>query len=147
MGHHQMGHRELSAENQPAIRDRVRALLIDDDGADIALFQRLAAKSRHLDIELTTCRTVEAARGALARGRYDVVYVDYWLGFETSIAFVHDLARHYDVPSVSLTSLDVPDVRRVAFRAGAEAFLAKDDLSTQALDGVTLAVLRRHASV
>jgi len=138
---------DLLAVNQPTTRDHVRALLIDDDGVDTAIFLRLAAKSKHLEIKLTTCRSVDDARLALALGRYDVAYVDYWLGFETSIAFIHDFARHYDAPSVLVTALDLPDVRRVAFRAGAEAFLAKDDLSTQALEGVTLAVLRHHANV
>ncbi len=141
-------HRRAEAlDDEPATRrDKVRALLIDDDAIDCALIARLAANSRHIDFDLTVCRSLEAAK-ALGQQRFDVVFVDYWLGYETSIAFIHDFARVHDVPLVLLTSLDEPDIRRIAFRAGVEAFLSKDDLSRQALESVTLAVLRHHASL
>ena len=61
------------------------------------------------------------------------------------MSFVHQFARAFDIPSVLLTGLDDLDIRRVAFTAGVDAFLSKEDLSTQAVEGVTLAVLRNHA--
>jgi DNA-binding NarL/FixJ family response regulator len=142
-----MGHFQLSSDGDldaPAGRDKVRALLVDDDAVDCSVIKRLIEDSRHLDFELTICRSLEAAR-ALGPQRFDIVYVDYWLGVETSISFIHDYVRAHDVPCVLLTSLDEPDIRRVAFRAGVEGYLSKDDLSRQALEGVTLAVLRHHA--
>lgn len=126
------------------VRERVRALLIDDDMADISLIERLSTKSRQLDITLTSCRSTDEARSALARKTFDVVYVDYWLGMDTSIGFICDFARTSDVPCVMLTTLDEPDIRRVAFRAGADAFLSKDEISTQAIEGVTMTVLRQR---
>lgn len=137
----------LGVEFVPPRREKIRALLIDDDAADSSLVARLAAKSKQLDVALTRCGSVEEARAALVEARFDVVYVDYWLGMDTSIAFIHDFARAHDVPCILLTGLDTPDIRRIAFRAGVEAFLSKDDLSTQGIEGVTLAVLRHHASL
>ncbi len=138
---------ETFVDSEPLRRDRVCALLIDDDPDDAEIFRRLLAKSKHLDFDLATFATVADARAALTSRRFDILYVDYWLGFDTSIGFVHEFARANDVPSVLLTGLDEPDIRRVAFRAGVEAFLSKEQLSTQAIEGVTLAVLRHHATL
>jgi DNA-binding NarL/FixJ family response regulator len=130
----------------PTRREKIRALLIDDDADDRDLIARLAARSNQLEIELIACRSVEEAQ-ALAHQPFDVVFVDYWLGSDTSIGFIHDFARAHDVPCVLVTGLDVPDVRRVAFRAGVEAYLSKEGMSTQALESVILSVMNRHAKL
>jgi CheY-like chemotaxis protein len=123
-------------------RDKVRALLIDDDPVDASLVSRLAAKSRQLEISLTTCASVAEAASLLEEQQFDVLYVDYWMGWQTSIHFIHILSIVQNAPCVLVTGLDEPDIRRIAFRAGVKAFLSKDELSTQAIEGVTLAVLR-----
>jgi CheY-like chemotaxis protein len=130
----------------PKGREKIRALLVDDDAVDCLLISRLAARSKHLEFDLTVCRNLEEAH-SLASQRFDVAYIDYWMGSETSIHFIHTFARMHDVPCILLTSLDEPDIRRVAFRAGAEAFLSKAGISIQALESVTLAVLRHHATL
>jgi len=73
--------------------------------------------------------------------------VDYWLGLETSIPFIHGFAQKTQTPCILLTSLDEPDIRRIAFRAGVEGFLSKQEISTQAIESVTLAVLSRRAAL
>jgi DNA-binding NarL/FixJ family response regulator len=85
----------------------------------------------------------EAAR-LLERDHYDIVYIDYWLGVETSIGFIMGAGLRRWPPVVLVTGLDTPDIRRCAYRAGASAYLAKDNLSVQAVEGVTLAVLERR---
>jgi two-component system OmpR family response regulator len=126
------------------VRERIRALLIDDDAADTSLIERLSTRSKQLDIAVTSCRSTDEARSALSRETFDVIYVDYWMGADTSIGFIRDFSQTSDVPCVMLTTLDEPDIRRVAFRAGAEAFLSKNDISTQAIEGVTLTVLHQR---
>ncbi len=123
-------------------RERVRALLIDSDPADAVDILGHASRSRQLSFEVVVCRSVVAAEAELQSAQFDVVYLEYWLGSETSIAFIHALASLRGAPCVVLTHLDEPDIRRVAFRAGAEGFLSKDSLNTQGLESVTLAVLR-----
>ena len=130
----------------PLGRHKIRALLVDDDAIDRLLITRLAAKSKHLEFEFTPCRTLADAH-LLTSQRFDVAYIDYWMGSETSIPFIHAYVRMQDIPCILLTSLDEPDIRRVAFRAGAEAFLSKEEISIQALESVTLAVLRHHATL
>jgi CheY-like chemotaxis protein len=123
-------------------RDKVRALLVDDDPVDASLIRRLAAKSRQLDISLTTCHSVAEAASLMENQQFDLLYIDYWMGWQTSIHFIHILSKAQSPPTVLITGLDEPDIRRIAFRAGVRAFLSKDELSTQAIEGVTLAVLQ-----
>jgi DNA-binding NarL/FixJ family response regulator len=130
----------------PAAREEVRTLLLDDDPLDIALISRLAGRSNQFNIRLTTFRTVEEAAGALSQAEFDIIFVDYWLGLDTSIAFIHKHSQTHGAPFVLLTGLDVPDVRRCALRAGAAGFLSKDELSIQAIEGVMSVVLARKPS-
>jgi DNA-binding NarL/FixJ family response regulator len=126
---------------EPA-REKVHALLIEIDALARETLDAIARRSKQLDIDVTACRTLEEAEAALKQVRFDVVYLDYWLGSETSVPFIHALDSQHGPPCVVLTDLDEPDIRRIAFRAGAQAFLSKESLNTQALEGVTLAVLR-----
>jgi len=136
---------QATADDNPSLRssrETVRALLIDSDPADAVDILGHASRSRQLAFEVVVCRSVVAAEAELQSAQFDVVYLEYWLGSETSIAFIHALASLRGAPCVVLTHLDEPDIRRVAFRAGAEGFLSKDSLNTQGLESVTLAVLR-----
>jgi len=125
----------------PVARDQVRALLIDDDAADAAIINRLASRSKQLDFKLRVCFSTDDARRLMAEQTFDVVFVDYWLGSHTSIAFISELTRTQATPCVLLTGLDEPDIRRIGFRAGVKAFLSKEEISAQAIECVTLAVL------
>lgn len=126
-------------------REKVNVLLVDDDVEDITLIKQLSVKSKQLAFSITTCRSTDEAEAILVEADFDLVYVDYWLGSGTSIGFICDFVQSRGSPCILLTSLDEPDIRRLAFRAGAEAFLAKEDLSTQALESAALTVLRARA--
>jgi DNA-binding NarL/FixJ family response regulator len=131
-----------AAASEPPMREKIQALLVDADSLDNLSLAHIAARCKQLEIVVTACRSLADARTLLAERRFDVIYLEYWLGEETSIAFIHDMATLLDAPCVVLTDLDEPDIRRLAFRAGAHAFLSKDGLGPQALESVTLAVLR-----
>jgi DNA-binding NarL/FixJ family response regulator len=136
----------ISAAYELPLREKVRALLIDADAHDRLTLQSLAARSKQLEIVTTPCQSLAEAGALLSEPRFDVVFLEYWLGEQTSIPFIHDLAAAQGPPCVMLTDLDEPDIRRLAFRAGAHAFLSKDSLCPQALESVTLAVLRSRFS-
>ena len=124
----------------------MRVLLIDDDAADAAIVSRLAAKSKQLDFKLRVCFTTEDALRLMAEHDFDVVFVDYWLGSQTSISFISEFSKNHVAPCVLLTGLDEPDIRRIGFRAGVKAFLSKEEISAQAIESVTLAVLEGHTA-
>jgi DNA-binding NarL/FixJ family response regulator len=126
------------------VREKIRALLIDHDSSDRLLFDKLSAKSRQLSFAVSSCASTAEAHAVLETDQFDVLYVDYWMETETSIVFINQFARSGAAPCVLLTGLDDPDIRRLAFRAGAKAFLSKDELSVQAIEGVTLAVLNQQ---
>lgn len=123
-------------------RERVEALLIDPAPADRDAVIAAAARSRQLHLNVTACGSLAEAQTLLAQRTFDVVYLEYWFGDETALPFIQSLAALPGSPCVVLTDLDAPDIRRLAFRAGAQAFLAKDDLGAHALESVTLTVLR-----
>ena len=110
-----------------------------DIAADLA---RIAARSKQLDFTFSVRRRLPEDAAELLPGGYDLILLEYWYGTETCVPFLHALTALRGPPCVVLTGLDEPDIRRVVFRAGAEAFLSKDSLSPQALESVTLTVLR-----
>jgi DNA-binding NarL/FixJ family response regulator len=132
---------EVASELPP--REKIHALLIDSDSHDGLILENLAARSRQLDFVTTRLRSLPDVAVLLSERRFDVIYLEYWLGEETSVSFIHDVATAQGPPCVVLTDLDEPDIRRIAFRAGAQAFLSKDALSPHALESVTLTVLRQ----
>ena len=132
------------AAPRPQEREPLRALLIDDDQDDVSMVEKLARRSKQFEISLTSCRNIEDALTAISDQKFDILYVDYWLGLETSIPFIYKFALENQTPCVLLTSLDEPDIRRIAFRAGVQGFLSKEELSTQAIESVTLSVLNRR---
>lgn len=123
-------------------RDAIRALLVESDPFFTDELCAAARRSNQLDFRLIPCRSLAQAEMALSRRPFDVIFVDYWLGEETSVAFIHRLSVSGGAPCVMVTSLDEPDIRRIAFRAGARAFLSRDALNAQLLDSVTMTVLR-----
>jgi CheY-like chemotaxis protein len=125
-------------------KDALRALCVDDDAEDVFVFSQLLAKSKQIDFTVTSCSGLTEAARLLERDHYGIVYIDYWLGVETSIGFIMGAGLRRWPPVVLVTGLDTPDIRRCAYRAGASAYLAKDNLSVQAVEGVTLAVLERR---
>ena len=127
----------------PLHRETIRVLLIDDDGVDATIIKNLMKNSKQLDFTLVTCRSVDEGKKAIEKCKFDIALVDYWMGCDTSIGFIHAFSHSQPVPCILLTGLDTPEIRRCAFRAGVAAFLAKDDLSIQAIESVTMAVLRR----
>ena len=98
--------RSMIEAKPPPPREQICALLIDDDQDDVSMIDKLSRKSKQLDITLTTCRSVDDALAALTAKKFDVVYVDYWLGLGTSIPFIHGLAHQNQTPCILLTSLD-----------------------------------------
>ena len=127
-------------------REKINALVIDADTLDSVALDGIAARSKQLEISVTACRSIDEAETLVSQRSFDVIYLEYWLGTQTTIAFIHDMAAHDRAPCIMLTDLDEPDIRRLAFRAGAHAFLSKNALCPQALESVTLAVLRWRLS-
>jgi DNA-binding NarL/FixJ family response regulator len=134
--------RELaSGAYDPPMREKICVLLIDANARDCLALTDIAGRSKQLEIQVTSCRSPAEAEILAAQRRFDAVLLEYWFGAETSVAYVHATASAGGPPCIVVTAFDAPDIRRLAFRAGARGFLSKDSLSPQALESVALAVL------
>ena len=94
-------------------KEHIVALVVDSDAIDCMSLAHIASRSQQLDIEVTACGSLADAANALASRRYDVIYLEYWLAGETTIAFIHEMTRA-GTPCIVLTDLNEPDIRRIA---------------------------------
>lgn len=71
--------------------------------------------------------------------------LDYWLGSDTALEFLHALGgRHGRLPVIMLTGHSNHDIQRLGQNAGAVSFVSKDDVSANALDTVIQSTLHTH---
>ncbi len=114
----------------------IRVLVVDDalDYAEMVV-QFLRASGEWTDASMAIATTYEDAVRALTAEQYDVAFVDYWLGARDGLALLGDVrARGVDTPIVILTAYGAEDVAVKAMKAGAADYLAKTQVSVEALD-------------
>ena len=61
------------------MKEKIRALLIDDDQGDFVFTKGLLSEITHPTIELDWVPTFEEGQDAIAQGGYDIYLVDYFL--------------------------------------------------------------------
>lgn len=130
----------------------VRLLHVEDD----EIQQRLAA--RHLQnladmrFAITCVDSEDAAVAEFDKGGHDFVLLDYHLSQGNGLSCLRKL-RHKDriVPIVALSGAATPEIAAELLRVGADDYLSKQDLTTEALgksvrEALTRAdAWRRHA--
>jgi PAS domain S-box-containing protein len=111
--------------------DPVRVLLVEDDPADALLFQRMLSRSPRGPFRLDRVDCLSTALRRLAGGQLDIVILDLSLpdssGFDT-FAQVHAAAP--SVPIVVLTGLDDERLAVKAMQAGAQDYIAKEQVDS-----------------
>ncbi|MCC0004120.1 MAG: response regulator [Methylobacteriaceae bacterium] len=125
----------------PPLLETATILLVDDDVEDAELVRRAATGGNQMDLSIVHCTSSADALDILRRQKFDLVMIDYWLGFETSVQLIKTIHDEYALPIVLLTGFDTPDVRRCGFRAGIAGFLAKDSLSVHGIESAVLGAL------
>jgi len=120
----------------------VSILLLEPMAADAAAVAAALADIAGYDVTLVRADGLHAALGFLAEGRFDLVLCNFWLGEETSVPFIAE-ARE-GPPIVLYSDLDNEDIPLIGRRAGAAGFLARADLTPEAL-GAVLATLLGNA--
>ncbi len=124
----------------------LRALVVEDNPADVALLKAHIATAPPGWIELQTAHTLEDAAQHLRFERFDVVLLDLSLpgsqGLDT-FRFVHERCREAAI--VVLSGLADETVAREAVRSGAQDYLVKDGVDANVLfRSVTYSVERRR---
>ncbi len=126
----------VGATDRPQALRPLTVLYVEDDADDVFLMRRHLAKSAHFQVELVHASTLDTARTLTAEHAYDVVFCDFWLGGDTTVPLIDELARATDAAVVLVSSLENEDIELIGRRAGAAGFVAKDDLSAAALDRI-----------
>lgn len=130
----------------------IKMLHIEDD----AVQQRLAAKQLEtlpeFQFRITCVDSEDAAVAEFDKGGHELVLLDYHLSQGNGLSCLRKL-RHKDriVPIVALSGMATPEIAAELLRVGADDYLSKQDLSSDALaksvrDALARAdAWRRHA--
>ncbi|MBF9035458.1 response regulator [Rhodobacterales bacterium HKCCE2091] len=128
-----MARRDLAPMPEPrqSGTGRLRVLVLDDDEADRMALLRMLGRAG-LEAEATELGEVSELMPALDRQSFDIVFVDYWLGFETGLDAVALLAAHAGqnrAAAIMLSRATEPHVIVEAMRSGCADYIVKDELS------------------
>lgn len=114
----------------------IRALLVEDDDEDAAIFCRYAGRLVSHSVNVVQAATAERARKALATGRFDLIFLDLNLGGGSGgmelLASIR--AGGIDVPVIVVTGSGDEMKAVQAMKAGAYDYLVKDSLTADVLE-------------
>ena len=117
------------------MREKIRALLIDDDQGDFVVTKGLLSEIVSPKIELDWVPTFEEGQDAIANGGYDIYLVDYFLEDHTGLDLLREAARHQlQAPVIMLTGRGNHEVDIEAMQAGAADYLVKGQIEPEDLE-------------
>ena len=109
-------------------------LLIEDDEDDYILLQKILAKIPHERYDLRWEHTYTAGLAAMLEGKHDLCLVDYRLGASNGIELLKEArSRGYRLPIVLLTGVEGGEIDIQALQAGADDYIAKEQLQGELL--------------
>ena len=117
------------------MKEKIRALLIDDDQGDFVFTKGLLSQITPPTIELDWVPTFEEGHDAIAKGGYDIYLVDYFLEDRTDLDLLREAGRHQlEAPVIMLTGRGSHDVDVEAMQAGAADYLVKGQIEPEDLE-------------
>ncbi len=117
------------------MKEKIRALLIDDDQGDFVFTKQLLSQIVRPTIELDWVSTFEEGQDAIAKGEYDIYFVDYFLEDRTGLDLLREAARHQlQAPVIMLTGRGDHGVDIEAMQAGAADYLVKGQIEPEDLE-------------
>lgn len=109
-------------------------LLIEDDEEDYILLQRLLRKIPYARYKLLWESSPEAGLTRMLRGKHDLCMLDYRLGAQNGIELIKAARRQgYSLPIILLTGASESEIDIQALQAGADDYIAKDQLQGELL--------------
>lgn len=132
-----------------AIRDTrsLRALILDDNEVDIMRLRSFCLKAG-LDLEIDTAMSLADLRAWLDHERYDIVFLDYHLGADTTgIDALKELLAHPDQTdslAIMVTSVTNHHTAVEAMRLGCADYIVKEELTVSALQKAIATAFERR---
>lgn len=112
---------------------RWKVLLVDDDHDDALLLRRTLAMVLAPGTIIDIVHGSAAARAAMVGDTYNLVLVDFWLGSETSIGLIRDIASTHSCKLVLVTGIGSDNIEELGYSVGILEYADKSDISIQAL--------------
>jgi two-component system cell cycle sensor histidine kinase/response regulator CckA len=140
----------LPEPEQPALKQPLRILLVDDSEDDVVLFRHLLAGAlSQLPVHLIHASEAASALEQLQNASYDVLFLDYQLELGTGLDLLREVRRRgIETPAVFLTGHGDEQVAVQAMKSGACDYLPKGKLDSSTLQrSLRFALsLREHQS-
>lgn len=106
-----------------------KILLIEDDEEDYLLLQKILTKITSAHYELTWESSYTSGLTHMIEGRHDLCLLDYLLGAQNGIELVKAARNQgYRHPIILLTGINQKDIDIQALQAGADDYLAKEQM-------------------
>jgi PAS domain S-box-containing protein len=120
----------MTAENIP-----IRVLIIDDDEEDFFITSQYIKKIRGKEFVIDWCFRYKDAYDAILEARYDIYFIDYYLGPKTGLDLMKEaLQANCEQPLILLTGMGNQKIDLEAMQAGAFDYLIKLELNTEKLE-------------
>jgi PAS domain S-box-containing protein len=133
----------MTAENIP-----IKILIIDDDEEDFFLTSQYIKKIRGKEFVIDWCYRYKEALEAIVEARYDIYFIDYYLGAKTGLELMKDaLEQNCEQPLILLTGMGNQKIDLEAMQAGAYDYLVKLELNTEKLERCIRYSLERASSL
>ena len=129
-------------------KERIRALLVEDDDEDAAIFFRYAGRLRELEVSVDRVTSEEAAWSHLSDGRFDLIFIDLNLGLGGSgIELLRRLRKgKVNIPAIVVTGSGDELMAVEALKSGAYDYLVKENLTSDLLErALRYAIDRKRA--
>lgn len=122
-----------------------KILLIEDDEEDYILLQKVLAKIPDGHYELLWEYSYASGLARMLEGQHDLCMLDYWLGAWNGIDLIRDARRQgYRLPIVLLTGASEGQIDIQALQAGADDYIAKEELQGALLRRVIRYAIERN---
>ena len=133
----------MTTENIP-----IKVLIIDDDEEDYFLTSQYIKKIRGREFVIDWCYKYKDAYDAIVDGKYDIYFIDYYLGAKSGLELMKETLQHNsDQPLILLTGMGNKKIDMEAMQAGAYDYLVKLELNTEKLERCIRYSLERSAAL
>ncbi|MFI5194938.1 MAG: response regulator [Chitinophagales bacterium] len=113
----------------------IRILIIDDDEEDFFITSQYIKKIRGKEFIIDWCYRYKEAYDAILEAKYDIYFIDYYLGAKTGLDLMKEaLLHHCEQPLILLTGMGNQKIVLEAMQAGAFDYLVKLELNTEKLE-------------
>jgi PAS domain S-box-containing protein len=126
----------------------IKLLIVDDDEEDFFITSRHIQKIEGREFVIHWCYRYAEALEAMVQSRYDIYFIDYFLGAHTGLELIRDaIGQNCEQPMVLLTGMGNLKIDLEAMKAGACDYLAKLELNTEKLERCIRYSLERASAI